>query len=364
MKSGGNARMDNIEKENIKNEDIEIENIEIKKTKKKITWKSFTEDIKSIFSDTTEDYFIKSLENNESLEKRIIACRKQLYSLKKIKERTFKHAVIAIAACIVSCYLGFMEYNSNVNYYEKIYSIYETIKMDYSRYIQGVEYEGDISAMKKIDDAIAGKNSIDVVRFAIIILMFIISFIYLFSCLITIFLSESVKPYKELLLSYEEELELQEFYIDTNKKHYIDDKRFQQHQRELKRYYDMNLEQSKLLFYLGVTIIILGTIIVLTTIFLLYYNSVSIIPVISGCVSGIFTDFIGFLFINMYSKNIKASIKYHKKLVKSNNLLLSSAIIGRIDNKDKKDDAYSRIAHEIPRVDYNDIISHDSNERS
>ena len=353
--------MENTEKENTEIEDIEIKNNQINKTNKKYSWKSFIKGLKYLVSDTTEDYFIKSLENNESLEKRIIACRKQLYSLKKIKERKFKHAVVAIAVCIVSCGLGFMVYNSYVNYFEIIHNIYETNKINNSRYIQGVEYEGDISTMQKIDDAIAGNNDIDVTSLAFAILMFIASFIYFFSCLITIFLSESVKPYKELLLSYEEEFELQEFYIDTNKKHYIDDKRFQQHQRELKRYYDMNLDQSKLLFYLGVSIIILGTVIVLTTIFLLYYNNVTIIPVISGCVSGIFIDFIGFLFINMYSKNIKASIEYHKKLVKSNDLLLSSAIIGRIVNKDKRDDAYSKIAYEIPQVDYSDIISHDSN---
>lgn len=41
-----------------------------------------------------------------------------------------------------------------------------------------------------------------------------------------------------------------------------------------------------------------------------------------GSLSGIVVDFIGAVFIKMYTKNIEASVKFHAKFAESNNLLL------------------------------------------
>lgn len=103
------------------------------------------------------------------------------------------------------------------------------------------------------------------------------------------------------------------------------DKQFRMHQRELKRYYNLNIAQVKTVSVLGIILLAIGIIVILSTL-LLFANGfvMQITPLVVGCVSGMLIDFIGAFFIVMYTQTINASISFHEKLAASNNLLLGT----------------------------------------
>lgn len=66
-----------------------------------------------------------------------------------------------------------------------------------------------------------------------------------------------------------------------------------------------------------------------------------------GSLSGIVVDFIGAIFIKMYTKNIEASVKFHAKFAESNNLLLANSIANKIDADKLREDTLSEISKNI-----------------
>jgi hypothetical protein len=87
------------------------------------------------------------------------------------------------------------------------------------------------------------------------------------------------------------------------------DKQFKINQKELQRYYDLNVSQTKFLPKLGIFLIIFGLFIIYASIFLYLQVSNDLWLLVSGTVSGILIDFIGAIFIVMYTKNLEASIE-------------------------------------------------------
>ena len=66
-----------------------------------------------------------------------------------------------------------------------------------------------------------------------------------------------------------------------------------------------------------------------------------------GSLSGIVVDFIGAIFIKMYTKNIEAAVKFHAKFAESNNLLLANSIAHKIDDNILRETTLSEIAKYI-----------------
>jgi prepilin signal peptidase PulO-like enzyme (type II secretory pathway) len=160
-------------------------------------------------------------------------------------------------------------------------------------------------------------------------------------------LDTSLKHYlKDELIVLQEKLELEELAGTYEAK--IEDKQFKQHQRELKRYYDMNLEQSKKVFALGIIVIFFGAMILIGTLLFFGPNAnENILPLVVGCISGLLTDFVGIIFIRMYSSIVKTSVEFHNKLTYSNSLLLANLVTTRIVDCSVKDDTLKSIAQEI-----------------
>mgnify|MGYP006906621544 CR=1 FL=1 len=70
----------------------------------------------------------------------------------------------------------------------------------------------------------------------------------------------------------------------------------------------------------------------------------------AGSSSGIVLDFIGAVFIKMYTKNIEAAVKFHAKFAESNNLLLANSIANKIENDQIREDTLSEISKSIVLV--------------
>ena len=66
-----------------------------------------------------------------------------------------------------------------------------------------------------------------------------------------------------------------------------------------------------------------------------------------GSLSGIVVDFIGAVFIKMYTKNIEAAVKFHAKFAESNNLLLANSIANKIEDVKIRETTLSEISKNI-----------------
>lgn len=108
--------------------------------------------------------------------------------------------------------------------------------------------------------------------------------------------------------------------INPEKRALRAEKMFRMNQKELMRYYDMNLDTDKILLFVG-------------------------------SFSGIIVDFIGAIFIKMYTKNIEAAVKFHAKFAESNNLLLANSIANKIEDERLREDTLSEISKRIISVE-------------
>ncbi len=99
---------------------------------------------------------------------------------------------------------------------------------------------------------------------------------------------------EEEILEMNDEIEL----LETSESEYdkIAKKQFQRDQKEVKRYYDINLKYLKYLFPIGTGIILLGVTIIIISV-ILFINEKNGIQMLIGSVLGILIDFIGVIFI-------------------------------------------------------------------
>lgn len=145
--------------------------------------------------------------------------------------------------------------------------------------------------------------------------------------------------------AYREEKEFTE--IAPEKRALRAEKMFRMNQKELMRYYDMNLAQTKFLSGLGIMMIIFGILIVAASLYMYTSFDSDKILLLVGSLSGIVVDFIGAIFIKMYTKNIEAAVKFHAKFAESNNLLLANSIANKIDDDKLREDTLSEISKNI-----------------
>lgn len=135
--------------------------------------------------------------------------------------------------------------------------------------------------------------------------------------------------------------------IDPEKRALRAEKMFRMNQKELMRYYDMNLTQTKFLSGLGIMMIIFGILIVAASLYMYMSMNADIALLFVGSLSGIIVDFIGAIFIKMYTKNIEAAVKFHAKFAESNNLLLANSIANKIEDDKMREDTLSEISKNI-----------------
>ncbi len=158
-------------------------------------------------------------------------------------------------------------------------------------------------------------------------------------------LKESKKMEKLEEEARREEKEFSE--IDPEKRALRAEKMFRMNQKELMRYYDMNLAQTKFLSGLGIMMIMVGILIVGVTLFIYTSFETDKILLVVGSLSGVVVDFIGAIFIKMYTKNIEAAVKFHAKFADSNNLLLANSIANKIEDDKIRENTLSDISKNI-----------------
>ena len=105
--------------------------------------------------------------------------------------------------------------------------------------------------------------------------------------------------------------------------------------------------QTKFLSGLGIMMILFGIIIVAGSLYMYMSLNGDKVLLSVGSLSGIVVDFIGAVFIKMYTKNIEASVKFHAKFAESNNLLLANSIAHKIEDDKLREETLSEISKDI-----------------
>lgn len=178
--------------------------------------------------------------------------------------------------------------------------------------------------------------------YVVAILIFIF-FAVAISCFFDFKESKKIEELEEE--TQKEEKEFSE--IDLEKRALRAEKMFRMNQKELMRYYDMNLAQTKFLSGLGIIMIVFGIVIVMMALYLYVALDVDKVVLVVGSLSGIIVDFIGAVFIKIYTENIKAAVQFHAKFAESNNLLLANSIAHKIEDSNIREMTLSEISKNI-----------------
>ncbi|WP_253262809.1 TRADD-N-associated membrane domain-containing protein [Bacillus cereus] len=130
------------------------------------------------------------------------------------------------------------------------------------------------------------------------------------------------------------------------------EKLFKHHHLELKRYYDENLKQSSWIFVVGIACILIGFIIIGTTLYFLMINNSNelenkIIVASVGAIGAILSNFIAVIYLKMHSEAVKSLTEFHNRFVNTHHFYFSNFLVSKIQNEDKREDAFVELALKI-----------------
>ncbi|MBU6996322.1 MAG: hypothetical protein HXS41_00045 [Theionarchaea archaeon] len=128
------------------------------------------------------------------------------------------------------------------------------------------------------------------------------------------------------------------------------EKLLRMNQIQLKRYYDLNLSQNYWIFAVGVLCVFLGVGILGAALYLLVYWPESSTWVekalvgVLGSIGSILTNYVAHVYLGMFSDISKSLTDLHGKLVSTNQSFLANLIASRIDDREKRDDTWAKLA--------------------
>lgn len=177
-------------------------------------------------------------------------------------------------------------------------------------------------------------------------------FIYGFSFLL-IPIKFSVREIEIEIRDIENELDLLSISEDSIEQRA--EKQFKLHQLELKKYYDQTLRHSSWIFLVGIICLILGFAIIGITLYLVFSSSATIelsekiILASLGAIGAILSNFIGIIYIKIYSETIKSLTEFHNRLVLTHYLHFANFLIGKITDQTLREKTLAEIASNLAK---------------
>lgn len=176
----------------------------------------------------------------------------------------------------------------------------------------------------------------------VIVFFFAIGALYFLGLIFTPVMSNKNRI-EDQIIEIENEMDLQNIGVESLEKRA--EKQFRIHQNQLKRYYDLSLNQSRWIFLVGLICILAGMGIIITTlVFLFISNNNEVIISVTGGVAGILTNFIGVIFLKMYSETVKSLSTFHERLVTTHHLHFSNFLISKIFDEPLRNEAWAKLA--------------------
>lgn len=131
-------------------------------------------------------------------------------------------------------------------------------------------------------------------------------------------------------------------------------------QIDLDKYYQLNYNHVNKIFNLGKTLLWLGNIIVLLTLFATTwkFEMLDSAVYILGFASGILVDFTGAIFVMMYSKIIKSANMNQYGMLETNQAYLGNVLASQIKNEELREKTLSDMANKLiskeKKINFND----------
>jgi hypothetical protein len=117
---------------------------------------------------------------------------------------------------------------------------------------------------------------------------------------------------------------------------------------QLRRYYDLNLSQNLWVFGLGIFCIILGVLVIASSLYLVLHVAVTpqaqIVTAILGGTGALFTNIIAAIYLKMNTSASDNLAAFHAKLVQTNRLLLANLLVSRIEDAEKRGTVLATLA--------------------
>jgi hypothetical protein len=141
------------------------------------------------------------------------------------------------------------------------------------------------------------------------------------------------------LLNYDEQRAFKLFQIDT---------------LEIRRYYEQALRQRRFIFYVGIVCILAGFASVFAAFRLISSASQAqlsekIVIASLGAVGGILANFVGLIFLRMFSTVVQSMVDFHKRLVATHHVVFANVLVAKIQDAKTRDETLSTIAQELSR---------------
>lgn len=125
---------------------------------------------------------------------------------------------------------------------------------------------------------------------------------------------------------------------------------YKTHEIELKRYYSQVLSHSSMIFYIGVFCILFGFTIISFSVYKLWLDSGTlsnidkILPAVFGLVSGVLTNFVGAIFLKMFTSISSSLGVFHERLVETHKTYYSNFLISKISDKEARERLIGELA--------------------
>lgn len=132
-------------------------------------------------------------------------------------------------------------------------------------------------------------------------------------------------------------------------------KQLNKSQLDLDNYYQLNISHVSKIFNLGKTIVLLGTFIIVGTIILMFFKPKMVNDIILICslIGGALVDFIGAIFISMYSKIIKSANLSQYGMLETTQAYLGNVLASQIQDDKLREDTLSELAKSLIKKEKN-----------
>jgi hypothetical protein len=142
------------------------------------------------------------------------------------------------------------------------------------------------------------------------------------------------------------EIDLQQFEVLSRERRA--EKLVRIHNLQLRRYYDLILNQNIWVFVVGITCILAGAAVIGAAFYLVLYVATDwrgqLITAALGAVSAILVNYVAAIFLRMHAGASANLGSFHSRLVDTNQVLMGNLLASRIENDPKRWETLARLA--------------------
>jgi hypothetical protein len=131
-------------------------------------------------------------------------------------------------------------------------------------------------------------------------------------------------------------------------------------QIQLRRYYELNLEQAKGVFLVGIGCIAAGLIVVGVTFWFISTlgdQQTQTIVAVVGAVGAILTNFVAFMYLRIQTSIGESLMTFYKQLASMHDLFFANVLAASVESEDKRTETLVRLANVIAERRVTDVAA-------